>query len=178
MRLQGRLFLYFLAGAVVVTVLSVGIFLTISPEAAGSDDATELTSPGGRIRVDQVLSYTDPRKTKGTAHDLETEVPTAVYVPSYLPDGFRHSHTRLITKTSVGQLFEGANNTTLMVVQSPSVTQTARPGFVESIDANGVDGEDGARGKLAVSTVPAGIKLHDRAWTMRSEPLVLVDVRY
>ena len=140
MRLQGRLFLYFLAGAVVVTVLSVGIFLTISPEAAGSDDATELTSPGGRIRVDQVLSYTDPRKTKGTAHEFETEAPTSVYVPSYLPDGFRHSHTRLLTKTSIGQLFEGEDNATLMVVQAPSATQTAKAGFVDGIDVNGRSG--------------------------------------
>ena len=137
MRHQGRLFLYLLAGAVVVTVLSVGIFLTISPEAAGSDDATELTSPGGRIRVDQVPSYVDPRTVKGIAHDFETEAPAAVYVPSYLPEGFRHSQTRLMTKTSVGQLFEGEDNATLMVVQSSSATQTAKAGFVEMIDVAG-----------------------------------------
>jgi hypothetical protein len=60
MRHQGRLFIYFPAGAAIVTVLSIGIFLAIAPEAAGSDDTSELTSPGGRIRVDQVLSYVDP----------------------------------------------------------------------------------------------------------------------
>ena len=137
MRHQGRLFIYFLAGAAIVTVLSVGIFLAIAPEAAGSDDTSELTSPGGRIRVDQVLSYVDPRTIKGVAHDFETDAPTAVYVPSYLPEGFRHSHTRLMTKTSVGQLFEGEDNATLMVVQSSSATQTAKAGFVEMIDVDG-----------------------------------------
>ena len=96
MRHQGRLFIYFLAGAAIVTVLSIGIFLAIAPEAAGSDDTSELTSPGGRIRVDQVLSYVDPRTIKGVAHDFETEAPAAVYEPSYLPEGFRHSQTRLI----------------------------------------------------------------------------------
>ena len=140
MRHQGRLFLYFLAGAVVVTVLSVGIFLTISPEAAGSDDAEELTSPEGRIRIDQVLSYVDPRTVKGVGHDFETEAPAAVYVPTYLPEGFRHSHTRLMTKTSVGQLFEGEASAILMVVQSPSATQTAKAGFVEGLSLNGWSG--------------------------------------
>ena len=81
MRLQGRLFLYFLAGAAIVTVLSIGIFLAIAPEAAGSADTSELTSPGGRIRVDQVLSYVDPRRVRGIGHDFETEAPAAVYVP-------------------------------------------------------------------------------------------------
>ena len=139
MRHQGRLFLYFLAGAALITALSLGIFLTISPEAAGSDDATELTSPGGRIRVDQVLSYVDPRTVKGVGHDFETEAPAAVYVPSYLPEGFRHSQTRLMTKTSVGQLFEG-KETTLMVVQSPSASLIAKVGAVTPIDVNGRSG--------------------------------------
>ena len=137
MRHQGRLFIYFLAGVAIVTVLSVGIFLTIAPGAARSEDARELTSPGGRIRVDQVLSYVDPGTVKGVAHDFETEAPAAVYEPSYLPEGFRHSHTRLMTKTSVGQLFEGEDNATLMVVQSSSATQTAKAGFVEMIDVAG-----------------------------------------
>ena len=137
MRHQGRLFIYFLAGVAIVTVLSVGIFLTIALGAARSEDARELTSPGGRIRVDQVLSYVDPGTVKGVAHDFETDAPTAVYAPSYLPEGFRHSQTRLITKTSVGQLFEGEDNATFMVVQSSSVTQAVKAGFVEMIDVAG-----------------------------------------
>ena len=42
-----------------------------------------------------------------------------------------------MTKTSVGQLFEGEDNATLMVVQSSSATQTAKAGFVEMIDVAG-----------------------------------------
>ena len=140
MRPKGRLFLYVLAGAALVTVLAAGIFLTISPEAAGSDEATELISPEGRIRVDQVLGYVDPRTIRGIGHDFETDAPATVYVPSYLPEGFRHSHTRLMTKTSVGQIFEGENDAVLMVVQSPSARQTAKAGFVEMIDVNGRSG--------------------------------------
>ena len=140
MRRQGRLFLYLLAGVALVTILSIGLFRAVAPEAAGSADTSELTSPGGRIRVDQVLSYVDPRTIRGIGHDFETDAPATVYVPSYLPEGFRHSHTRLMTKTSVGQLFEGENDAVLMVVQSPSARQTAKAGFVEMIDVNGRSG--------------------------------------
>ena len=94
MRRQGRLFLYLLAGVALVTILSIGLFRAVAPEAAGSADTSELTSPGGRIRVDQVLSYVDSRRVRGIGHDFETEAPAAVYVPSYLPEGFRHSQTR------------------------------------------------------------------------------------
>ena len=137
MRRQGRLFLYLLAGVALVTILSIGLFRAVAPEAAGSADTSELTSPGGRIRVDQVLSYVDSRRVRGIGHDFETEAPAAVYVPSYLPEGFRHSQTRLMTKTSVGQLFEGEDNATLMVVQASSATETAEAGFVETIDVAG-----------------------------------------
>ena len=140
MRQQGRLFLYFLAGAVVVTALSVGIFLTIAPGAGGSNDTSELTSSDDRIRIVQVDSFTGFHGSDGQLPEDATPTLSAIHVPSYLPDGFRHSHTRLMTKTSVGQLFEGKDDAVLMVVQSPSATQTVKAGFVESIDVNGRSG--------------------------------------
>lgn len=140
MRQQGRLFLYFLAGAVVVTALSVGIFLTIAPRAGGSNDTSELTSSDDRIRIVQVDSFTGFHGSDGQLPEDATPTLSAIHVPSYLPDGFRHSHTRLMTKTSVGQLFEGKDDAVLMVVQSPSATQTVKAGFVESIDVNGRSG--------------------------------------
>ena len=140
MRPKGRLFLYLLAGAALVTVLATGIFLTISPEAAGSDDAIELTSPEGRIRIAEVQSFTMSRGSDEQSPNGPTATLTSVYVPSYLPDGFSHGDTRLMTKTSVGQLFEGEDNATLMVVQSPSASLTAKVGSVKPIDVNGRSG--------------------------------------
>ena len=137
MRHQARLFLYFVAGTVLLTVLSIGIFLTVSQEPAGSEDVIELTSPDDRIRIVQVDSFAGFHGSDGQLPEDAAPTLSAIHVPSYLPNGFRHSQTRLMTKTSVGQLFEGEDDAVLMVVQSPSATQTVKAGFVESIDVNG-----------------------------------------
>lgn len=130
----------YLGGSVAFLAAMFAIYLTIiEPEVTRGSGPAELVSPHGRIRIAEVQSFTMSRGSDEQSPNDPTATLTSVYVPSYLPDGFSHGDTRLMTKTSVGHLFEGGD-TTLMVVQSPSASLTAKVGSVKSIDVNGRSG--------------------------------------
>ena len=116
------------------------LYITINaPDVASGDDGEELVSPEGRIRIAQVDSYTafhapDGQPPEGAKPTLDT-----IYVPSYLPDGFSHKHTRLLVESSPAQLFE-SEDTTLTVVQVIRASLSVKTGSAEPIDVNGRSG--------------------------------------
>ena len=139
MTTRTRLVLYLLCSAAVVGAMSAVYLMIIEPEVTRGSGPAKLVSPHGRIRIAEVQSFTMSSGSNEQSPSDPTPTLTSVYVPSYLPDGFSHGDRRLITETSVGQIFEGGD-TTLVVVQSPSASLTAKVGSVKPIDVNGRSG--------------------------------------
>ena len=136
MRSTKRWPLYLLGGVASIIAIFVAVLIIGSREAAGGGEVREMVSAEGRIRVALVQSYADSHESLGQFPDVEPGNLSAVYVPSYLPEGLSHSHTRLLTESSAGQLFEGGD-TTLMIVGASHASPTAKAGFVEATSVNG-----------------------------------------
>ena len=113
-----RLALYLLCSAAVVAAMFAIYLAIIKPEVISGGGTAGFVSQHGRIRIAEVHSFTTSHKMDGQSSSGPMSTLSSVYVPSYLPDGFSHSQTRLLTESSAGQLFEG-RDTTLVVVQSP-----------------------------------------------------------
>ena len=113
------------------------IFATINtPDTASGGETAEFVSPEGRIRIALVESYSASNRPDTQSPEGPPPTPTTMYVPSYLPDRMSRSDARLLTETSPGQSFMGGDST-LMIVQAPGASFTAKAGFVEAIDVDG-----------------------------------------
>ena len=131
--------LYVVAAVGIMALLLVAV-RTVGPSAPSSGDGEAvLVSPDGRIRIHLVQGYADSKRVRLTIPDIEVDAPSAVYVPSYLPEGLEHANTRLLTSTSLEQLFLGEGKT-LTILQHISATQTGKVGFVEEISVDGRQG--------------------------------------
>ena len=122
------------AVAVLATVL-----IVVSPDTASGGETAEFVSPGGRIRIALVESYSASNRPDTQSPEGPPPTPSTLYVPSYLPDGMSRSDARLLTETFPGQSFMDGD-TTLTIVQAHGASLTARAGFVEAIDVDGRSG--------------------------------------
>ena len=86
-----------------------------------------------------MTSYGDSERASLSVPDVEIAAPSAVYVPSYLPEGLELANTRLLTPTSPEQLFADEGRV-LSVLQDVSATQIAKVGAVEEISVDGRPG--------------------------------------
>ena len=189
MTTSARLVLYLLCSAAVVATMFAVYLMIVEPEVTRGSATAEFVSPHGRIRIAEVQSFTMSRGSDEQSPNGPTPTLSSVYVPSYLPDGFSHGDMRLLTESSVAQLFEGGD-TTLMVVQSPSASLTAKVGSVKPIDVNGRSGflvhggwssfDESAvwdRGKgltLLLEMDDAMVSLHDEESRLTKQQLVSI----
>ncbi len=135
---RGPLLYVVVAVAIMALLLLAVRVVKPSADSAGDGEAV-LVSPGGRIQIHIVQGYADSRRVRLSVPDVEVAAPSAVYVPSYLPDGLELANTQMLTRTSPEQLFLGEGKT-LTILQHASAAQTAKVGFVEEISVDGLPG--------------------------------------
>ena len=131
--------LYLVIAVAIMALLLLAVRVANPSADSPGDGEAVLVSPDGRIQTHLVARYGDADRASFSHPDVEIAAPSAVYVPSYLPEGLELAKTRLLTPTSPNQLFVGEGKT-LTILQDVFATQTARVGFVEEMSINGRSG--------------------------------------
>ena len=131
--------LYLVVAVALMALLLLAVRVVNPSGSSPGDGEAVLVSPQGRIQIHLVTSYGDSERASLSVPDVEIAAPSAVYVPSYLPEGLELANTRLLTPTSPEQLFAGEGRV-LSVLQDVSATQIAKVGAVEEISVDGRPG--------------------------------------